>query len=321
MRYKFRGSKPCYTLTVSSFGSADNEAHKRAPDWWIMRFGAHMSIGGGVYKAFGRGEKLGCETIQIFTKNANQWKAKPLTKQDVTRFAEEERRTGIQPVLAHDSYLINIASPDSNLRQRSLGALHEEMERAERLGVPYLVLHPGAHRGAGEEAGLRRIAENINLLHTRTPSFKLMLLLETTAGQNTVLGYRFEQLREILGRIEQNNRVGICLDTAHIFAAGYDLRRRRAFDATLEDFEKVLGLHKLKAVHVNDSKKPLGSRVDRHEHIGKGFLGIEAFRLLVNEPRLSQLPMILETPKEPGADAENLRVLRGLVRSRVRGKL
>lgn len=283
------------------------------PKGGTMKFGAHMSISGGIYKAFERGEKLGCETIQIFTKNANQWRAKPLTEEGAARFTAEQRRTAIEPVLAHNSYLINLASPIKALWQQSLDAFREEIKRAQKLGVPYLVFHPGAHRGAGEEAGLRRIAESVNLLHDQIPSFNLMLLLETTAGQLTSLGHRFEQLREILCRIKQKDRVGICLDTAHVFAAGYDLRTTRALNATLDEFDKVLGLHTLKAIHANDSKKPLGSRTDRHEHIGKGFLGIEAFRLLVNEPRLAHLPMIIETPKEPGADEENLRILRSLV--------
>lgn len=286
-----------------------------------MKFGAHMSISGGAYKAFERGEEIGCDTIQIFTKNANQWKAKLLTEGDVARFAVEKQRTGIEPVLAHDSYLINLASPSQSLWQRSLEAFGEEIERAHRLGVSHLVFHPGAHRGAGEQAGLRRIAETINLLHAKFPSCQLMLLLETTAGQHTSLGYRFEQFKDILLGVRNKSRVGICLDTAHVFAAGYDLRTRRALDATLAEFDRVLGLGILKAIHLNDSKKPLGSRADRHEHIGKGFLGIEAFRLLVNEPRLAHLPMIIETPKEPGKDEENLAILRSLVETSSSGAL
>jgi deoxyribonuclease-4 len=279
--------------------------------------GAHMSIAGGLYKAFERGTQVRCKTIQIFLKNSNQWKAKLLTEEDRTLFQEAQRKSGISPVLAHDSYLINLASPDRFLYKKSIHAFIEELKRANFLGVPYLVLHPGAHMGAGIDAGIARIAKAL------TQALKLVeppvvVLLENTAGQGSSLGCRFEQLAAILERIGNPDRVGICLDTCHAFAAGYDLRTEDAYRETMREFDRFIGVGKILAFHVNDSKKDLGCHVDRHCHIGKGFLGLQAFRLLVNDKRFATIPKILETPKGTGfrEDKRNLSTLRSLVDSR-----
>jgi deoxyribonuclease-4 len=277
--------------------------------------GAHMSIAGGLHKAFDRGLQVHCNTIQIFLKNSNQWKAKALTEEDRRLFREAQRRSGISPVLAHDSYLINLASPDPTLYKKSLDAFVGEMERANLLGVPYLVLHPGAHTGDGAGAGIQRVAKALNLALKQAPP-PITLLLENTAGQGSSLGSRFEELAAILDRITEEDRVGFCLDTCHAFAAGYDMRTEDGYDRTMREFDRLIGIEKIRAFHVNDSKKDLGSRVDRHCHIGKGFLGLAAFRLLVNDARFAEIPKILETPKGEGdrEDRRNLATLRRLIR-------
>jgi len=277
--------------------------------------GAHMSIAGGLHKAFDRGLQVHCNTIQIFLKNSNQWKAKALTEEDRRLFREAQRRSGISPVLAHDSYLINLASPDPTLYKKSLDAFVGEMERANLLGVPYLVLHPGAHTGDGAGAGIQRVAKALNLALKQAPP-PITLLLENTAGQGSSLGSRFEELAAILDRITEEDRVGFCRDTCHAFAAGYDMRTEDGYDRTMREFDRLIGIEKIRAFHVNDSKKDLGSRVDRHCHIGKGFLGLAAFRLLVNDARFAEIPKILETPKGEGdrEDRRNLATLRRLIR-------
>jgi deoxyribonuclease-4 len=274
-----------------------------------------MSIAGGLHKAFDRGLQVHCNTIQIFLKNSNQWKAKALTEEDRRLFREAQRRSGISPVLAHDSYLINLASPDPTLYKKSLDAFVGEMERANLLGVPYLVLHPGAHTGDGAGAGIQRVAKALNLALKQAPP-PITLLLENTAGQGSSLGSRFEELAAILDRITEEDRVGFCLDTCHAFAAGYDMRTEDGYDRTMREFDRLIGIEKIRAFHVNDSKKDLGSRVDRHCHIGKGFLGLAAFRLLVNDARFAEIPKILETPKGEGdrEDRRNLATLRRLIR-------
>ncbi len=277
--------------------------------------GAHMSIAGGLHKAFDRGLQVQCNTIQIFLKNSNRWEAKVLTEEDCILFRKAQRESGISPVLAHDSYLINLASPDPALYRKSLEAFVGEMDRANRLGVPYLVLHPGAHTGEGVAAGIRRIAGALNVALRRVPP-PLTILLENTAGQGSSLGRRFEELAAILDRIEEKDRVGFCLDTCHAFAAGYDMRTEDGYSRTLRDFDRLIGIEKIRAFHVNDSKKDLGSRVDRHCHIGEGLLGLSAFRLLVNDARFAAIPKILETPKGEGSreDRRNLATLRRLIR-------
>lgn len=280
-----------------------------------VRLGSHMSIAGGLDKAPLRGRQVGCDTIQVFTKSNRQWRAKRLGDREVEAFKANLAATGIGPVVAHDCYLVNLAAPGRALWRRSVAAFRTELERAERLGIPYLVTHPGSHAGAGEGEGVRRVAEALNLLHAELPRHRVRVLLETTAGQGTSLGHRFEQLAAILARVEEADRVGICLDTCHVFAAGYDLRTAEGYGKTWEEFAACLGLPRLKAIHLNDSKGGPGSRVDRHEHIGQGRLGLGAFRRLLHDPRLRQVPMILETPKDHDfvtADRRNLARLRRL---------
>lgn len=283
-------------------------------------FGAHMSIAGGYHNAVLTAQDHGCDTVQLFTKNSNQWNAKELTDEEVAVFRRTLRKAKLRLPLAHDSYLINLASPDAVLFRKSVEAFIVEMERAERLGLRYVVTHPGAHMESGEEAGLARVALALDEVHARCAKFRVQVLLETTAGQGTTLGHRFEHLAGILGRVKDPGRVGVCLDTCHVFAAGYPLAPATEYRKTMKAFDDVIGLKKLKAFHVNDSLKPQGSRVDRHAHLGRGHLGLEPFRLLVNDPRFRNHPMILETPKEEGdnfdMDRVNLQVLRDLVKER-----
>ena len=277
-----------------------------------MPFGAHMSIAGGMHHAFEEGEAVGCEAMQVFTKSSNLWKTKVLTDEDLLLWREAWSRSRSWPVVAHDSYLINLASPDEPLWRKSLDAFHHEVERCDALGIPSLIMHPGAHMGAGEEAGLGRIARAFNEVWRRSPRSRTRVLIETTAGMGTHLGWRFEHLRGILERVKAPERLGVCLDTCHVFAAGYDFRTEAGYDAVMREFDRVVGLDRLRCFHMNDSKRELGSRVDRHEHIGKGHIGREGFRRLVSDRRFRGLPMILETPKEGGMDVRNLRLLRRL---------
>jgi deoxyribonuclease-4 len=279
-----------------------------------MRLGAHESIAGGLYKAFDRARSVGCDALQIFVKSNRSWAVKPLTDEDIARFKDKAEETGIQPVVAHTSYLLNLASPDETLWKRSRDTLIIELERCEALGVGWLVLHPGSHVGTGEEAGLQRVAQGLGEVHAATPGFRARILLETTAGQGTNLGYRFEQLAWVLEHTPQGERLGICLDTCHVFAAGYELRTSEGYAATMEAFDRIVGLERLLALHLNDSKGDLGSRKDRHAHIGEGYIGLEGFRHVINDPRLAHLPGLLETPKSNDLheDRENLAVLRSL---------
>jgi len=277
-----------------------------------------MSIAGGVDQALRRGKEIGCDVIQLFTKNANQWRARPLGPDAIQTFHQARDETGISPVAAHDSYLINLASPDEGLCKRSQEALWEEMQRAETLGIPYLVIHPGSHRGSGEQDGLYRIARGINLLYYQGPDMTIQILLETTAGQGATLGYRFEHFAQVIEMVEDEEKVGVCLDTCHCFAAGYDISTAEGYETTMEEFHRIIGLDRLKLIHLNDSKSAAGTRIDRHEHIGQGYLGMEPFRLLLQDPRLAHLPFILETPKGKDLagqdwDVVSLRLLRGLL--------
>jgi deoxyribonuclease-4 len=280
-----------------------------------MKFGAHMPTSGGLYKAFGHGERVGCDTIQIFSKNQQQWRGKPLLDQDIAQFRAEQQRTGFEPLIVHDSYLINLASPKDDLWEKSIAAFADELERCAALDIPYLVTHPGAHTGAGEEAGLRREADALNRLFEAGTGGDTMVLLETTAGQGTCLGYRFEHLATLIELVGQPERIGVCVDTGHLLAAGYDIRTAEACAATFAEFDGVVGIERIKAFHLNDSQKEQGSRVDRHSHIGAGFVGLEGFRAIVNDPRFAQIPMILETPKgdDLAEDIENLAKLRSLM--------
>lgn len=282
-----------------------------------VRLGSHMSIAGGMDRAPLRGQQVGCDTIQIFTKSNRQWRAKDLSDREVEAFKANLKSTGIGPVVAHDCYLVNLAAPRASLWKKSVAAFRKEMDRAERLGIPYLVTHPGSHAGAGEAEGIRRVAEALNVLHAVLPRHAgAQILLETTAGQGSSLGYRFEQLAAILDQVERADRVGICLDTCHVFAAGYDIRTTDGYRKTLRELDACLGLHRLQVIHLNDSLQGLGSRVDRHAHIGEGGLGLEPFRWLLNDSAFRGIPMILETPKDDDfvkADRRNLARLRRLL--------
>jgi deoxyribonuclease-4 len=281
-----------------------------------MLFGAHESIAGGVFNAVQRGQQAGCDTIQMFNKSNNQWRAKKLDDAEIEKFLETIKTTGVTVATSHTSYLINIASPDDALADKSRKSLTEEMQRCHRLKIPNLVMHPGSHVGSGEEAGLAGIVENINRMFEELDHNDVTLLLETTAGQGSNLGYRFEQLAQMIEGVEDKAHVGVCMDTCHIFAAGYPLSEPKDFRKTFKSFDDIVGLDRLKIIHVNDSKREFGSRVDRHEHIGQGHIGLEGFRNLVNDRRLKKIPMILETPKgdDLTEDIENLRILRGLVK-------
>jgi len=279
------------------------------------RLGAHMSVAGGVSKAFERAQSIDCRTMQIFTRNQNQWKCKPLETTEIARYHEWAQRTGITPVVAHASYLINLGSPSAELWDKSVEAYQVELERADQLSILGVVLHPGSSMGAGEEAGKRRIAQGLDRVHAATPAAQTLTLLEITAGQGDHLGFRFEQLADIIAALDAPGRVGICFDTCHALAAGYEFRNADDYQRMWDAFDKALGLERLKVFHLNDSKKDLGSRVDRHTHIGEGFLGLTPFRLLLNDARFQALPMILETPKEEDMadDVMNLARLRELI--------
>jgi len=282
-----------------------------------MVLGAHMSIAGGVFNAPGLGQKATCDVIQIFTKSSNQWHARELTDEDIGQFFAAQNETGVRVVCAHDSYLINLASPDKDLYRKSYDAFKIELERCHKLKIPYLVMHPGSHVGSGEEIGLKLIAESFNRLFDELPKNKTLVCLETTAGQGTNLGYKFEQLARIIDMVNDKKRMGICLDTCHIFAAGYPMQEEKDYKNTMKEFNQILGLKNLKVIHINDSKKSYGSRVDRHEHIGKGYLGLEPFRHIMNDNRLARIPKILETPKgdDLKEDIENLGILRSLIQT------
>jgi deoxyribonuclease-4 len=281
----------------------------------MPRLGAHMSIAGGVSQALERGRSIGCDAIQMFTKNQRRWAEPEIPIAEVAAFRDLQIETGIYPIASHDSYLINLGSPDDDLWFRSVDSLVRELVRCEMLGVAYVNMHPGSHVGSGEEAGLRRIAEGLDSAHSATPGYQGLTLLETTAGQGSDLGYTFQQLARIIGMVARPERMGICLDTCHTFAAGYDLRTKDGYEATIARLEEVLGLERLKLFHLNGSKGGLGSRLDRHAHLDAGELGLEVFRQLLNDPRFENHPMLLETPKgtDMAEDLVNLAILRGLV--------
>jgi deoxyribonuclease-4 len=286
-----------------------------------MLLGAHESIAGGVYNAVLHGQKATCDVIQIFTKQSNQWKAKELSDEEIERFFVEQKNTGVKVVCAHDSYLINLASPDEALYQKSIDSFTIEMERCHILKIPYLVMHPGSHVGSGEETGLNRIAEAFNRILEKLPDNKTVICLETTAGQGTNLGYKFEQLAQIMDKTEDKDRMAVCFDTCHTFAAGYKLTDPKEYRATMKEFDSIIGLKKIKVMHFNDSKKDFGSKKDRHEHIGQGTMGLEPFRNILNDRRFNRVPKILETPKgeELKEDIENLKILRSLIKPKKTG--
>ncbi len=279
--------------------------------------GAHMSIAGGVGEALTRGKQAGCECIQIFTKSSRQWASKPYTKQEVENFKHNQIETGIEVVIAHDSYLVNLGAPDEALRTKSVRAFIDELNRCEVLGVPILVAHPGAHVGSGVENGIRAIAKSIDEAHAACKGFKVKIALEITAGQGSTLGCTFQQMAQIFAAVVENERLRLCFDTEHAFAAGYELRTAEGYENTFSELDKLIGIEKLAAFHLNDSIKDFGSRVDRHQHIGKGFIGLGAFRRILNDRRFFGLPMCLETPKGPDLkeDIENLATLRSLFKN------
>ncbi len=318
--------------------------------------GVHLSVAGGLENALHSAVQLGCDCVQIFVKNQRQWRAPPLRNDQIERFRAVQSATLVAPVIAHASYLLNLASPDDRARLGSVRALADELERCEALGVTGLVLHPGAHLDAGEDritkiedrkqnrghrgagrrlsnersrdsegtiegsaiaAGIERIARSLDEVHRRCAGFRSQILLETTAGQGTSIGWRFEHLRGILDRVAEPDRLGVCLDTCHLFAAGYDFRTSETYAATIDELERAIGVAAVKCIHMNDSKRELGSRVDRHEHIGKGKIGKSGFAHFLNDPRFAGVPMILETPKGVdgrGTDLDkvNLKRLRSL---------
>lgn len=281
--------------------------------------GAHMSISGGLHRAPLKGKEVGCQAIQIFTRNRNRWESKELSSEDIDLFHKACEETSIPVVAAHSSYLINLASMRSNVFEKSVHALFQELERVERLKIPYLVMHPGAHVGGGEKKGLEQIAGALKGVLERTSDYRVKILLETTAGQGTSLGYRLEHLAEILEMAKFRDRLGICLDTCHAFAAGYDFRTVKAYRQFLREFDRILGLARLRLFHINDSKTGLGSRVDRHEHLGAGCIGPKAFSFFLNDPKLAHLPFLIETPKGKNKrgqdwDSVNLNLLKSLIK-------
>jgi deoxyribonuclease IV len=299
--------------------------------------GAHMSISGGLWRAVERGAAVGCDCVQLFTGNPRAFpglstssedgkfsaqkndsrRAKPIPAAEAEKFRNALAENAISHPIAHDSYLINLASPDPVLWRKSLAAFLDELHRAELLGIPYVVTHPGAFTESDENAGLRRIVRALDEIHAQTRELRARCLLETTAGQGTSLGWRFEQLAAILDGVKEPDRLGICFDTCHVFAAGYSLGTKKEYAATMKAFDKLIGVRRIKAFHLNDSRLDLGSRVDRHEHIGRGRMGLEPFRMLLNDRRFAKVPMYLETPK--GSDSRgdwddvNLAALRGLI--------
>lgn len=279
--------------------------------------GAHVSIAGGIHNAVDRGVKSGCGVIQLFTQNSNQWKGKAVSDADAALFRDKFAASGLSDVVSHDIYLINLASAPGEVRDKSLIAFREELERCARLGIDKIVMHPGSHNGDGEEVGIGRVCEAFDLLFSQVPQFTGKVLLENTAGQGTNLGYRFSHLKAIIEGSSFPGRFGVCLDTCHAFAAGYQIAEKDGYRRTFDEFDSAVGLSTLMAFHLNDSKKGLGCKVDRHEHIGAGTLGLEPFRFIMNDPHFSLVPKFIETPKgdDDEMDAANLKLLRSLVES------
>jgi len=279
-----------------------------------MLFGAHESVAGGLAKAFDRGRVDGCAAIQIFTKNSNMWREPFVDAEAIAQFRAAHAAQPV-PVMAHTSYLINLATDKADILEKSRDALVAEVKRSSALGVDFCVLHPGAHLGAGEDVGVRRTVESLDEVHERTPGATARILIENTAGQGTCVGHRIEHLAEIFARVKHPDRLGVCLDTQHTFAAGYDISTQGGYEATLGEIDRAVGLAKIEAFHLNDSKKPAGSRVDRHEHIGDGLLGLRTFWRLANDPRFARTPGVVETePRDPEAPyRDEVALLRSLV--------
>jgi deoxyribonuclease-4 len=280
-----------------------------------LLLGAHMSIGGGVHRAIERSRSIDCTAMQIFVKNNMQWFARPLLGEEISAFLDHAQRHELHAAFAHANYLINLAATNPQFLANSIRALSEELVRADQLELPFLVMHPGAHLGAGEAAGLAKIIESIDQVFAGLPKIKTRIALETTAGQGSCLGDRFEHLVAVIANVREPERLCVCLDTAHIFEAGYDIGSEAAVRKTFREFDRVVGLDRLAAIHLNDSKTERGSRVDRHEHIGKGKIGLDAFRFIMRDRRFRKIPKVLETPKgkDLAEDVENMKTLRGLM--------
>jgi deoxyribonuclease IV len=276
-----------------------------------------MSIAGGVHTAIERGRSINCTAIQIFVKNNMQWFARPLAPEEIRAFIEHRQRRELRSIFGHANYLINLAATNPQFHANSIRALSEELTRADQLELPFLVLHPGAHLGAGEEAGLDKIVKSIDQVFQNNPRVKTRIALETTAGQGSCLGHRFEHIAHIMQNVREPERLCVCLDTAHVFAAGYDIGSEPGVRKTFREFHRVIGLSRLAAIHLNDSKTVRGSRVDRHQHIGKGMIGLDAFRFIMRDRRFRKIPKVLETPKgkEMREDVMNLRTLKALTGS------
>ena len=278
-----------------------------------MILGAHVSAAGGLHNAIHNGEELACEAIQIFLKNPNRWVGKEPTEADIDQFRESWRVSSIREVLVHDIHLTNLASPKTDVLANSRKQFRSQMQLADLCGIPYIVTHMGAHLGSGEAGGLQVLGSSLDLLFEQTAGGEVIILLETTAGQGTNLGHRFEHLHQIIDESKYPERLGVCLDTCHVFAAGYDLRTEDDYHQMLDQFDQIVGLDRLLAFHLNDAKSGYNSRVDRHEHIGEGNIGMTPFQLIVNDSRFENVPMVIETPKMEEMHASNLAVLRGLV--------
>ncbi len=280
--------------------------------------GAHTSVAGGVSKAIILAEKLGFNAIQIFSKNNNRWEAKPLDEEEVNKFKLLWKDSNIDFIVTHDSYLINLCAKDCNNLEKSRNAFVDEIERCQILGIKHLNFHPGAHGGQGEDDGLKMVAESLNIAHQKTKDANVSSMIELTAGQGTNLGYKFEHIAKIIELVDNPERISACIDTAHIFAAGYNIKDEQEYEKVIADFDSIIGLDRLQCFHINDSKKEFASRVDRHEHIGQGYIGLEGFRNIMNDERLTHIPKILETPKgkEQLEDLENLNILRSLIKQK-----
>ncbi len=283
-----------------------------------LLLGAHMSTSGGLHNAIEHGVNTGCTSIQIFTKNNNRWEQRPTTDAEAEKFLEAQKTAGIAPVISHTAYLINLATPSDELHRKSVAALVDEIIRAEQLQIPDVVLHPGSPLDQGPEYGMRKIIDSLNRCLKETKDCRARVALEVTAGQGSHLGFTFEQIAEMIAGVEDKNRISVCLDTCHAFAAGYDIRTKEGYTGTLKQFEKTIGLKYLKVIHLNDSLKGLGSRVDRHTHIGEGEIGKDAFKFIMQDERFAAIPKLLETPKgdDYEDDKRNLALLRKLAKSK-----
>jgi len=275
--------------------------------------GAHVPVTGGLPLAPGRAREIGATAIQVFTRNQMQWRARDMSLREAHLFRQAVRESGVRAVIAHASYLINLAAANPRFLARSRDTLAAEVSRCHALGIPHAVVHPGAHMGAGEAAGLRLVAESVDEVLGRTRGREVTVLLEVTAGQGSCLGHRFEHMAAVLDAVEQTGRVGVCLDTCHLHAAGYDLVSRRGYERTIDELERVVGLRRVHAIHLNDSRRERGSRVDRHARAGEGALGLRALARIVNDPRLAHLPMVVETPGPLPRWKAEIALLRGLI--------